>query len=319
MKLLEQYLKAVGSRLSWRNRKDIIDELRSLMMDQIEETCGPDPDDETVKSFLVNYGSPTKTAAGYRTERPVIAAGLSDLFRLVLIAMAGAMAVAFVTVAVIEILQGRPEGAQLAGRILKVPLEAVSAWLAGVGIVTVIFMIMSRIMKDPKADLDEDWNVEDLKEVKLNETVESRLESCITIGFLGLLIVLLNIYPGIVALAENTFARTGLGPQHLLVIERFRFYVMILTVFWAFGIILRVLILRRGGKARGIELSEMGLSLAEATLSIIMLSDSSLFTAVGEGGWIGFKVIIAITLVVNIAEIAGGVFRSVRKRITGDA
>ena len=62
MKILEQYLKTVGSRLPWRNRKDITDELRSLMMAQIDERYGTGPTEEELKSFLTDSGSPENTA-----------------------------------------------------------------------------------------------------------------------------------------------------------------------------------------------------------------------------------------------------------------
>ena len=130
--------------------------------------------------------------------------------------------------------------------------------------------------------------------------------------------MLLNVYPGIVTVAENAFAKSGLGPHHRLVVESFRMYVVVLSLIWAVGIVTRVLMLRTGEKSRKVEVTEVGLSLAEAVLDVVMLTDSSLFVPVGDGGWIGFKVVIAIALVANVGELIGGAYRLVRSRIAGE-
>ncbi len=207
-----------------------------------------------------------------------------------------------------------PAGSELAKQILMVPLNAFGAWLSGVGALTLVFIVMSRISRRT-VDLEEDWKVEDLKDVPVGNKMESKAESIFSIAFLLFLIVLMNLYPSIVTLAENAFAKSGLPLGHQIVIEVFRRYVGVLTVFWTAGIVSRVLILQKGEKGIVLEWTEIGLSAAEAVLAGIMLTDRNLY--IDAGGWIGFKVIFLIVLVVNLAEIGGGLFRMVRERIVG--
>ena len=317
MRIVEQYLTAVAAKLPWKKRKDITDELRSLLLDQIEGIYGEDATEEQAKEFLAGYGSPGAVAAAYKPERPVIAPGLADLYRMILLILAGAMAVAFAVIGVLEFLDEPLRAGAAALRILAIPLRAFQAWLAGVGSVTLVFMGMSRFMKRPRLDVDEDWSVNELKDLAVGRAGESRSEAVVAIGFSLLLIVLLNLSPGIITRLENLFSRTGLGPQHLLALDRFRGYVLVLSVLWTAGIVTRILTLRTGERSRGIEMTEIGLSLAELVLDAVMIADAALFVPVGAGGWIGFKAILAVALVANAGELIGGVFRLVRSRVTG--
>ena len=123
----------------------------------------------------------------------------------------------------------------------------------------------------------------------------------------------MNLYPEIVTLGENTFARSGLPLGHRVEVEVFRKYVGILTVFWVVGIISRVLTLQSGRKGTRLKWVEIAMSAAEAIIAGIMLSDRNLYSE--SSGWIGIKVIFFIILVVNLAEIIGSLFRIFRDRI----
>ncbi|MCK5735205.1 MAG: hypothetical protein KAH21_01955 [Spirochaetaceae bacterium] len=312
MKIVEQYLKAVGSNLSWNSRKDITEELRSLLMDQIEADYGLEPNEKEVKEAITKFGSPSQVADRYRSGRQVISPGLTELYFMIMAIMAGAMLLAFSTVFIVEALQHMPAGRQLIKGILMIFANTLGGWLSGVGALTLSFIILSRFIKR-SINIDEGWTVEDLKDVTMGTKPESRVESIFTIVFLFILIVLMNLYPSILTLGENLFTRSGLMLGHRVVIEVFRRYIGVLTILWAAGIVFRVTTLHKGEKGKGLMLGELGLSGAEVLLSGIMLFDSRLYYDVH--GWIGFKVIFVIILVVNLFEIGSGVFRMVRERV----
>lgn len=309
MNIVDQYLSAVWAKLPWRSRKDITEELRSLLMDQIEQSYGPEPTEDDVKRAISEFGSPGTVAARYREERPVIARELSTFYYLIAAIMAGAMLIAFTTVFAVEALQQGPNGTPVFKAILMIPVNAFGGWISGIGVLTLIFIGLSRL-KSFSIDLEDDWDVDTLKNVPLTEKKESRVESYVSIGFLILLIVLMNLYPEIVRVAEDLFARSGMPLGHRVNIDVFRKYIGILNIFWAAGIITQVLVLYKGSKSRYIEWIGNGLSAAEAILSGIMLTDKSLYS--DSSGWIGMKVIFFIILIVNIAELAGSIFRMIR-------
>jgi hypothetical protein len=54
MKLIEQYLRAISYNLPLSKRKDVVEELRSLMMDEIEQRFGAEPGRMTCGIILMN-------------------------------------------------------------------------------------------------------------------------------------------------------------------------------------------------------------------------------------------------------------------------
>ena len=156
--------------------------------------------------------------------------------------MAGAMLIAFTIIFVIESLQNLPTGMDLVRKIFMIPVNAIGGWFNGIRFLAVIFVVLSRLSHF-SINLEEDWSVDKLKDIPVSEKTESRAEAFISIGFLTILIVVMNLYPEIVTLCENTFARSGLPLGHRVELEVFRKYVGILTIFWIVGIISRVLTL----------------------------------------------------------------------------
>ncbi len=312
MKIVEQYLRAVGYKLPWKSRKDITEELRSLLMDQIEADFGTDIGEKEAKKIITNFGSPSKVAARYKKSKQVISPGLTDLYLMIIVIMAGGMFIAFTTVFVVEALQDLPEGRELAKQIFQVFSNTLGTWIGGVGGLTLIFIVLTRFFSG-SIDTDEKWTVEDLKDIRLDEKLESTAESIFSIVFLFILIILMNLYPSIITLGENLFSRTGFALGHRVIIEVFRSYIGLLTLLWTLGIVFRVIVLYKGEKFNWLKFFEFGLSAAVALLAGSMLFNHRLYYY--EQGWIGFKVILVIVLVVNLVEIGSGLFRMVRNKV----
>ncbi|RKX76832.1 MAG: hypothetical protein DRP49_02830 [Spirochaetes bacterium] len=312
MKIVEQYLRAVSYKLPWKSRKDIIEELRSLLMDQIESDFGVDAGEKEVKKVITNFGSPSEVAARYKKSKQVISPGLTDLYLMIMAIMAGGMFIAFTTVFVVEALQDLPEGRELAKRVFLVFSNTLGTWIGGVGGLTLVFIVLSRFFSGT-IDTDENWSVKDLKDIRLEEKLESTVGSIFSIVFLFILIVLMNLYPSIITLGENLFSRSGFALGHRVIVEVFRRYIGLLTVLWTLGIVFRVIVLYKGEKFKWLKFFEAGLSAAEALLAGIMLFDHRLYSY--EQGWIGFKVVLVIVLVVNLVEVGSRFFQMLRNRV----
>jgi len=66
MKLLNLYLEDLRTHLPAKNREDILKEIRSTLMDMIEDqNPGQSPDEEMVKAVLEAFGAPRKVAQQY--------------------------------------------------------------------------------------------------------------------------------------------------------------------------------------------------------------------------------------------------------------
>jgi len=84
MELIERYLHEVGRYLPAKNRADIQAELRSLLVDALEERAGGEAGDEAAAALLKEFGSPKKVAASYWPEgQYLIGPALFPVFRTV--------------------------------------------------------------------------------------------------------------------------------------------------------------------------------------------------------------------------------------------
>lgn len=75
MNLIELYLEEIRRQLPSRNRDDILKEIQSTLMDTIEDrnpNPGAEPDTETVKAVLKEFGSPRKVAKRLSGRSPYV-------------------------------------------------------------------------------------------------------------------------------------------------------------------------------------------------------------------------------------------------------
>ncbi len=68
MELIERYIYQVGKRLPFKNRADIVSELRSSLEDQLDARADSEPSDARVIELLNEMGSPESVAASYFPE-----------------------------------------------------------------------------------------------------------------------------------------------------------------------------------------------------------------------------------------------------------
>ena len=82
--LVERYLHSVGAWLPPRDRDEIKAELRSLIMDQLEDRFGPAPTTAEVATILAEMGHPAQMAASYHTEQALVGPTLFPFMRIIL-------------------------------------------------------------------------------------------------------------------------------------------------------------------------------------------------------------------------------------------
>ena len=315
MKLIEKYLMAIGAKLPLRTREDVKAELRSLLLDDIEAKYGPDPSDEQVRGAIETFGSPGAVAARYAGARSVIGTGFTDLYFLVVGIMFGAMAIAFTTVQAVELVQHPVSGWPLAQAILTVPWRTLMAGLTGMGWVTVAFIILSRVAKDPGDLVEDGWSVKELDEVKLDTELQSRLESVIGIVFQAAAVIVLVAFPGIVTAAERLFSLSTIPLGHEIVVPVFRWYALVLAALTLGEIVNHLAAIRAGTRSPENRLVNTVLSGANALVLVVMLLDGRLYA--NDTGFIGFKLIFGIVLIVSLVEMVSGVVKAVRARVAG--
>jgi len=176
--LLERYLKAVARQLPLSKRADISKEIESMVFDICEERYGnAEIGKNRMESVLLELGKPSRLAAKYKEDRPLIGPELMPIFKLVILIVC----VVTIVVSLIDFaLSASGMSAVESGLFF---LDLFSSLTGAVGTIFIIFVILERVIKN-KAEIDFDddkWKISDLPEIK--EKIPSRAEIVATLIF----------------------------------------------------------------------------------------------------------------------------------------
>jgi len=246
MKIIDLYLEEVSRRLPIKNREDILQEIRSTLMDMIEDRqpgSELEPDEDIVKEVLKEFGHPRKVAGQYTQHNyligPQIFPAYLQVLKIVLI-IATALNVLGVIVALIS-----------QSSLGSTPLDAIAGVVSGLfnalftafGIVTLSFAGVERTTPEEwKVKIEEDWDPEDL----LNQMDKERVkvtEIAIEITLSLVFIVILNFFLdriGIYSLGETGWISAP------ILNENFKRYIPWLTACAVLDIGLNLYLIRRG-------------------------------------------------------------------------
>jgi hypothetical protein len=246
MKLLELYLDEIRQNLPPRNREDIIKEIRSTLMDMIEDrnpNPGTTPDDATVKAVLVEFGAPRKVARQYSSRNYLIGPRMYPVYiqvlRIVLIVVA-ALNLLGVIISIIS-------QTGFDGNAFEATLQVVgglfSSLFTAFGIVTLSFAGIERTTPDEwRVKVNEKWDPDDLLKHEYNVRVKV-VEIALEITFSLIFIVLINFFLdkiGIYYLGPSGWVSTP------ILNDNFLRYIPWITAYIVLDIILDLYLLRQG-------------------------------------------------------------------------
>lgn len=302
MKLIEQYLYAIGRKLPYRGRNDIKAELESLIMDDIEAKYGTNPTEAEVKERLKAFGSPTAVARRYREDKPVIAAGLSEMYFFLLKILAGALAIAYTVIFALSLFQGALDSGSILASFGKSVASFVTGYLCAIGAVSLAFIAVTNAAEDPKIDLEAEWNPDDLKDVELEVTNPSKADSIVTLVCLAAMAVIMNAFPEMLTYLETMYAKTGMPLGHRLSLTALRPYVIALTVIWAAEAAYHVILLVKGNFDAKTRVAKGAIAIASLVVQFAVVADLRLYES--YTGIIGFRLIFVIGAVGGLVGFA---------------
>jgi len=187
MSLIDRYIQEVGRHLPRKNRADIKAELRSSVVDTLEDRFGPEPSETEVEGFLIEFGQPREVATSYFPEgQYLIGPSLYPLFRMiawiVVVAVLGAQLLAW-GVAVFIAGASFPVLETLGSLLNSIPVSL--GWLV------LTFIILQRF--DVKPDLeDKTWDPQSLP--KINEDEDLKRGELVFGLIFGILILVLVVF-----------------------------------------------------------------------------------------------------------------------------
>lgn len=246
MKLIDLYLEEVSHQLPLKNREDILQEIRSTLMDMIEDRQAgseQEPDEEIVKEVLREFGHPRQVAGQYIQHNYLIGPQIFPTYLWVLkivLIIAAALNILGVIVAVIN-----------QSNLGSTPLDAIAGVVSGLinalftafGIVTLSFAGVERTTpKEWKLSVEQAWNPEELLKQRVQERVKVT-EMAIEITLSLVFIVILNFFldrVGIYSLGDTGWISAP------VLNENFQRYIPWLTAGAVLDIGLNLYLIRQG-------------------------------------------------------------------------
>jgi len=323
MSLIDRYIQEVGRHLPRKNRADIKAELRSSIVDNLEDRYSSDPAMSDVGDFLRELGKPREVAASYFPEgQYLIGPSLYPLFRMiawiVLVAVMGAQILAWGI------------GMLVAGESFSV-LEFFGSLLISIpvslGWLVITFIILQRFDVKPELD-DEPWDPQSLPQINENEDIK-RGELIFGLVFGILILVLVTFFPqwiGFVTTPGGKFYPNPVLIQHLGWIK-----VSLLS-----GIVLEIYLLWKGSWSLIPRIVKIAVNLLSIGVLALLVQGHNAWLAarastgffeaieaisgIKDGGWElvgmqGFRLAFVIALIVTVIETLAMFYRMARGKI----
>jgi len=301
MKLIDQYLYTINKKLPYDSRKEITLELKSLLMDDLESKYGEAPSEEEIKEVISSYGSPSKVANQYNPHRSVIGTGFTDLYFFIAKIILLGLSIAFLTIYIVDIFENGLTLNYLALGFAKLLINIGSAIVPGIGVLTLVFIVLTKLYKEEIIDLDENWTPNNLKDIQVSPKVNSLFESLFTIVFTSFALILLNAVPYFISIGEKLFEITGITLGHHIDIDRFKFYLIFISIAWIGQIIYHILILFNGRKTKNMSILEFVVEGFNFLLLVIMVRDMSMYT--NYTSLLGFRAIFSLVAIISFFEL----------------
>ncbi len=298
--MINRYVNEVGENLPRKMRADIEMELRSLLLDTLEERSEGEPSPQIAAELLREFGQPEEIATKYRPEEVLIGAKLFPTYRFVIMITLSVIGVLHILGLGFVLWQNSDAG--FLDKLLSFIYSFGRAAILNAGIVTLIFAIIERVAGDTLELTDKKaktWDPFTLPPVKDTDRI-NRSELLVGIFFTIVFLSWLNFFPNWFGGAE--FGDNGSG-IFVLVTAEFLQQIPWFTASLVLDLVLKTTVVIQGRwnrVTRWLELaaSGFGLYVTYRVFSLEEISTVPFFTT-------GAKAVLAIILLVGAIEIIG--------------
>jgi hypothetical protein len=333
MELIDLYIKEVGKHLPNKTHEDIENEIRSMIMDALEDQSkaeGRPVDDVMVEKVLKRLGPPGEMAASYLPPRYLIGPELYPHFlttikivlAVVLILSAVGLGISFCWKAQL------PVGVTEELRDAAVGLLG-SIWTV-IGIVVFIFAILQHFALDFKGGEKDAWQPGDLYALQDDESV--KVGELVAEAIMCLLMILiLNTYPGVLSVFDGANGIVIL-PEMTAAFQKFLPWI---SVLWSLQAGFNFWLIARNRWEVSTRLMTIGLSAGSVVLAVLMLLGPALIqigaeelaklqamgVTFGELGTLAdvinlsIRIALLVVVIIELVEIGKQVYRLFRVRI----
>lgn len=198
MELVDRYIDAVGRRLPDKMRGDVELELKSLIMDTLEDRTrdAGGPSVEDLIAVLRELGSPADVAARYAPPRRyLIGPELYQAYLTVVGIVVGAVTLGITISHVVGFIGDPPS---MGEAILRILLDVLAAGISAFGSVTLAFAVMERLLPDEGKEgilaIRGEWDPRKLPPVQPKESAVRLSDPVASLVFTVAAIVIFNLF-----------------------------------------------------------------------------------------------------------------------------
>ena len=278
MKLIELYLEEIRHYLPPKNREDILKEIRSALMDMIEDrnpNPGQEPDETLVKEVLKEFGSPREVAQQYGTKTYLIGPRIYPVYLQVLQIVLIVVAAFNVVGVVIAIVSQSGVNPNMFEAILEVVGGLFSSLFTAFGIVTLSFAGIERTTPDEwKVSVEHKWDPDQLLKEQDKERIKIA-ELAIEITLSLVFIVVLNFFLdkiGIYYLDESGWSSAP------ILNDNFLRYIPWITAYSVLGILLDLYLARAGYWDKIATIGKVFINLFTIAVSFVIITGPAVIT-----------------------------------------
>lgn len=200
MELLERYLLQIQRYLPKKDKIEVIDELRSLLLDQFEAFEDPSmKDEDKMKTIIKEFGFPIEVASKYKTDKPMILRELEPfmvlLFKIVGISVPSALLFA----KALEVYSNTANitTSHLLLELVKAVPSIIMAVVSAFGVIFILFTGISQSIDPSK--ISEEFNPDTLPPIPQDIYKVSYIESILAVAFGFVFLYVFNYQQGLVA------------------------------------------------------------------------------------------------------------------------
>jgi len=307
--IIDKYIYAIGKKLPYDSRDEIKRELKSLLLDEIDSSCGENPSINDVEKIIYEFGSPKQVAKRYKNDDAIISSIYTNLFFMISKIIIGSLTIAFSTIFIINIISNWLTAAVVLENIIDLFLNIFNSSLAAIGFLTVIFILITKFSNEQFLDLEEDWSVDELEDIKLSPDKVSKVETIVDIFFTVLFLSILNIAPGVISVAERGFEASGLKLGHNINTSIFTTFLIFISIVWILEIIINIVKLLTGNTKK-LKMYEILVELFNFIILLFMSTSQSLY--LNYTSLLGFRAIFMLVTIIIVFELVANIYTYVK-------
>jgi len=252
MELINRYVYQVGRRLPRKVRDDVETELRSLLIDALEERVGSGPEakvqfsENDQAAVLEEFGPPAQMAAKYQpVPRFIVGPKMYDIYLIVIAVIAGAGMLAAIVTSVVSGFFDVSSGLETLEVIGRAFSMFFNIFISGVGSVTLVFAILERVVPDIEINFDDDeeWDPRQLPEIEEQEPLKPA-GLIAQIAFMVFLLIVFVFFPDRINFGAYYDDGWHVIPS-LLSPAFFSLYLPLMEIRWGLTIVLNLVLLRQ--------------------------------------------------------------------------